>query len=122
MGGKARQELHKHYEEIRSLLPRVCHVEPQDMNSVQEFIWISLDTSTEQSDAADPCPHGAKAKALEEQRCLQHIQKRAQYNHADGSAWVSPKWQHQNLPRLFAEPIERRRGPQPELVVSIPRY
>merc|ERR1712190_167800 len=68
----ARADLHKYWKTIRSMMPNVCHVKPEDMTRVQGLILDRL-----QSRCAGPSVH----------QILQYAQK----NCIGGSAWVSPR-------------------------------
>jgi len=124
----AREALHKHVETIRTVLPKVCHVLPQDMFAVQQCLLdhlSSMPAMPRQVESGFPSPPAGRGKTSEDAKeaLVQQIFARAKQNSAAAVAWVSPRWRHCDCPRLFAEPApgDRRRGPQPELQVSIAR-
>mmetsp|Transcript_23185 Transcript_23185/g.51216 ORF Transcript_23185/g.51216 Transcript_23185/m.51216 type:complete len:586 (-) Transcript_23185:65-1822(-) len=81
---KARATLHQYWKMLRSILPDVCKVGPEDMNRVQSLILSRLQ---------------AKSKSPGDAQMIQ----RALRNSAAGSAWISPRWQHKEKPHLLEE-------------------
>jgi len=78
---EARSELHKHWRTIRTMLPNICRVKPEDMNTVQCVMLNRLESSP-----AAPV--------------FSRVPESAQKNAGDRIAWVSPRWQHHEHPRL----------------------
>mmetsp|Transcript_35954 Transcript_35954/g.66032 ORF Transcript_35954/g.66032 Transcript_35954/m.66032 type:complete len:591 (-) Transcript_35954:76-1848(-) len=81
---KARGSLHQYWKMLRSILPDVCKVGPEDMHRVQCLILSRLQSKSKSPGDA-------------------HMIQWALRNSAAGSAWISPRWQHKERPHLFEE-------------------
>jgi len=79
---KSRGTLHRHWKTLRSMLPDVCKVSQEDMHRVQCLILSRLQS---------------KSKWPGDAYMIQWALK----NSASSSAWISPRWQHQERPHLL---------------------